>query len=94
MRRIVLLSTLSPGRCFTLTEPQPDLDEDDEGERVTTAREIIVPEAAWKVNTVTAAEVQAENALGDDKTFALTTKVVELPRQGFDRLSARVRGER
>jgi len=94
VRRIVLLSTLTAGRCFTLTEPLSDSDEDDEGERVSTAREIIVPEAAWKVTGSAEGEVQAENALGEDRAFPPATKVVELPRQGFDRLAARVRGER
>lgn len=93
MRRIVLLSSLTSGRCFTLSEPPSDLDEDLDAERVTTAREIITPEAAWRVVGVGAA-IEAENALGDSREFAPTTKVVELPRQGFDRLAARVRGER
>ncbi|MFO0744272.1 MAG: hypothetical protein U1F43_01170 [Myxococcota bacterium] len=38
--------------------------------------------------------IEAENALGDVQTFTPATKVVELPRQGYDRLAARVRGER
>jgi len=94
VRRIVLLSTLTAGRCFTLTEPPSDRDEDDDAERVTAGREIIVPEAAWRVNGAADGQVQAENALGEDGTFPATTKVVELPRQGFDRLVARVRGAR
>lgn len=94
MRRIVLLSTLTAGRCFTLTDPPSDLDEDDDGERVKTGREIVVPEAAWKVTGSADGEVQAENALGEERSFPVATKVVELPRQGFDRLAARVRGTR
>lgn len=93
MRRIVPLSSLSNGRCFTLTEPLSEADEDDAAERVATAREIVVPEAAWRVTNV-GADIEAENALGDTRNFPLTTKVVELPRQGYDRLAARVRGER
>ena len=94
MRRIVLLSTLTPGRCFTLAETPPDVDEDMENDRLTTAREIIVPEAAWRMVSVEADGIQAESALGDERTFPPTLKVVELPRQGYDRLAARVRGVR
>ena len=94
MRRIVLLSTLTPGRCFTLSEPMSIAEEDEGGERLSTAREVIVPESAWKIGDPTGGDIEAENALGDTRTFAPTTKVIELPRQGYDRLAARVRGER
>jgi len=93
VRRIVLLSTLTPGRCFALVEPPAELDEDDHGKRLVEGRSILTPEFAWRIVTVESAEAEAENALGDSRRFDLKTRVVELPRQGWDRLAARVRGE-
>ncbi len=94
MRRIVLLSSLTPGRCFTLLESPSEFDEDDRGDRLKSARSILTPEVAWKINQAAAPnEIEAENALGDVRKFETGTKVVELPRSGWDRLSARVRGE-
>ncbi len=93
VRRIVLLSTLTPGRCFTLAEPVADFDENEVGDRLLAARSILVPEAAWKYVQVIDGEVESENAMGDVRRFALGSKVSELPRQGWDRLSERVRGE-
>lgn len=93
MRRIVLLSTLTPGRCFTLVEPPSEFDEDERGERVTGGRSILTPEVAWKITSLSGAEAEAENALGESQRFETGTRVVELPRQGWDRLATRVRGE-
>lgn len=93
MRRIVLLSTLTPGRCFTLVEPPSEFDEDDRGERIVGGRSILTPEVAWKIGEITDGEAEAENALGEVRRFEIATRVVELPRQGWDRLAARVRGE-
>ena len=93
MRRIVLLSTLTPGRCFTLVEPPAEFEEDDRAERVVGSRSILTPELAWKILTVAGGQVESENALGEAKSFETSTRVVELPRQGWDRLATRVRGE-
>jgi hypothetical protein len=93
VRRIVLLSTLTPGRCFTLVEPPVSYDEDDRGERVVGGRSILTPEVAWKIGVIEEVEVEAENALGEVRRFDKGSRVVELPRQGWDRLAARVRGE-
>lgn len=93
MRRIVLLSTLTPGRCFTLVDPPADFDEDDRGERVVGGRSILTPEVAWKIGAIEEQEVEAENALGETRRFDKGAHVVELPRQGWDRLASRVRGE-
>ncbi len=93
MRRIVLLSSLTPGRCFTLVEPVADFDENEPGDRLSASRSILTPESAWRYNAVQDGEVECENALGDLRRFALSSKVSELPRQGWDRLSERVRGE-
>ena len=93
MRRIVLLSTLTPGRCFTLVEPPSEFEEDDRGERVVGGRSILTPEVAWKISSIEGTEAEAENALGEVRRFELAARVVELPRQGWDRLATRVRGE-
>ncbi len=93
MRRIVLLSTLTPGRCFTLVEPPSEFDEDDRGERVVGGRSILTPEVAWKVVSLEGDKCEAENALGEAGQFDPGTRVVELPRQGWDRLATRVRGQ-
>lgn len=93
MRRIVLLSALTPGRCFTLVEPPSEFDEDDRGERVVGGRSILTPEVAWKIGVIEGNECEAENAIGETRRFELSTRVVELPRQGWDRLATRVRGE-
>ncbi|MBL8787898.1 MAG: hypothetical protein JNJ59_23580 [Deltaproteobacteria bacterium] len=92
MRRIVLLSSLSPGRCFTLVEPPAEFDEDDRAERVTGAQSILTPEVAWKINAIEGSDFDAESAIGETQHFVGSTRVVELPRQGWDRLAARVRG--
>jgi hypothetical protein len=77
-----------------LLESPSEFDEDDRGDRLTSARSILTPEVAWKINQATApSEIEAENAMGDVRKFETATKVVELPRSGWDRLSARVRGE-
>ncbi len=93
MRRIVLLSSLTPGRCFTLVEPPSEFEEDEHAERVVGGRSILTPEVAWKILTIGADTAECENALGESGNFETPTKVVELPRQGWDRLAARVRGE-
>lgn len=93
MRRIVLLSTLTPGRCFTLVEPPSEFEEDEAAERVTAGRSILTPEVAWKILTIQGTQAETENALGETKSFETNQKVVELPRQGWDRLATRVRGE-
>lgn len=93
MRRIVLLSSLTPGRCFTLTEPITEFDEDEPGDRLAASRGVLGPEAVWKYLQLVEGEIEAENALGEVSRFAGSKKVSELPRQGFDRLAERVRNE-
>lgn len=93
MRRIVLLSTLTPGRCFTLVEPPSQFEEDDQAKRVVAGQSILTPDAAWKILSIQGAQFESENALGEAKTFEANLRVVELPRQGWDRLATRVRGE-
>jgi hypothetical protein len=87
MRRKVLLSSLGVGRCFTL-EVSPGGSEE-KGSEVKRTTPILPPEAAWKVTGDEDGQVVAESATGQRKTFAPNTKVVEVPRQGFDSLLGR-----
>jgi hypothetical protein len=88
----VLLSSLTPGRCFTFDAPQAPFDEERPSEKLTAARSILSPEVAWKVLASVGEEVEAENARGDVQRFSGHLKVTELPRQGWDRLASRTRG--
>lgn len=94
MSRPVLLSSLSPGRCFTLANPPETLEEAEGAKRLQTGRSILAPEAVWKLVVGDgAAGVDAQNARGEANGFDPTTLVVEVPRQGFDRLVQRVQTE-
>lgn len=87
MRRKVLLSSLTVGKCFT-TVP---IDEKEVVETPTgakTATSVVAPEHAWRVTEVDA-QVKAQSARGEARSFDPATKVVEIPRQGFDTLAAR-----
>lgn len=92
MRRVVLLSSLTVGRCFTVAESPAEFEEDERGLGLGAMRTIVVPEEAWRVNQTIGEEVEVENALADIKRFPLKMKVTEIPRQGWDRLVQRFRG--
>lgn len=87
MTREVHLSSLTVGRCFRLPKP-PSVAEGATPGAVITARSVMAPEHVWKVCEA-GFEVIAENAAGKRKGFPATTKVVELPREGFERLASR-----
>ncbi|MCO5170480.1 MAG: hypothetical protein M9894_29440 [Planctomycetes bacterium] len=86
MRRPVLLSSLTVGRCFTLDVP-PGGSEEPSGTEVKKATPILAPDRAWKVTAEEDGQVVAESAAGERRTFAPDTKVVEVPRQGWDQLA-------
>lgn len=89
MRRPVLVSSLSVGRCFAVDVP-PGGSEEPSAAEVKRTSSILAPEAAWKVvGQEDGDQVVAENAVGERRTFAPTTKVVEVARQGYDQLVAR-----
>lgn len=92
MAKDYLLSTLTVGRCFTLapsTDPAPG---EPSAEVMSTARSVMTPETVWKVTgAVEGGEVEVVNAKGEAKTLPGKTRVLEQPRQGFDRLVERVR---
>lgn len=90
MRRIVLLSSLTVGRCFTVAEQPADYEEDERAAGLATMRSVIAPEEAWRVSEVGAEEIVAENALQEEQRFAPKLKVSEIPRQGWERLVERI----
>ena len=87
MRRTVYLSSLTVGRCFTL--PVDPIPTEETPATLTKSESILPPDAAWKVTAADDAELTAHSASGEDKTFAADTKVVEIPRQGYERLVSR-----
>lgn|GEM_PF-1171467 len=91
MRRIVPLSSLTAGRCFTHAETPKVPDEDDKAKRFQTGISILQADVVWKVGAADEAGVSCESALGETTVLAPDTKVVEVPRQGFDRLVQRAR---
>ena len=87
MRREVLLSGLTTGRCFTLPPREPTLDE--KPKSVGRSDPILAPAEAWRVTSDEDESVNAVNALGETRAFPRDQKVFEIPRQGFDKLAER-----
>lgn len=107
MARVVLLSSLSTGRCFTLAptegDPAAGAGTQEGGAApagqggVRQGKTILGPDAVWKVlgpasGEGAAATVEAESAAGERRSFPAVAHVVEQPRQGYDRLVERARG--
>ncbi|MGE0711780.1 MAG: hypothetical protein AB7N76_30470 [Planctomycetota bacterium] len=86
MKRKVLLSSLTVGRCFTLVKEPGGSTEERGAEGATRTGTILAAGDAWRV-VEAGDEVACENAAGEAKAFALDTEVVEIPRQGFDKLA-------
>lgn len=87
MKKKVLLSSLTVGKCFT-TVPLDEQEVEETPRSARTTTPILAPEHAWRVLEV-GAEVQARSAKGETKAFPPATKVVEIPRQGWDKLAQR-----
>ncbi len=87
MAREVYVSSLSVGRCFRLPKPHNGA-ESSSSSPVVSARSVLAPEHVWKV-CEGGEEVVADNAAGTRRSFAAKTMVVELPREGFERLLSR-----
>ena len=85
----VQLNSLSVGRCFTLPrEPGPAPEERPaDGARIATP--VLSAADAWRVTDLGEQGVSCASADGQDRTFPSETEVVEIPRQGFDKLAAR-----
>lgn len=97
MNRSVFLSSLTVGRCFKVVKlPQEDGDEgasaNTSSNKMNQGMMMMTPDGAWKVTGTTDAGVTAESAAGTTETFPAEAVVVEIPRQGFDRLVQRGRG--
>ncbi|MEL6180778.1 MAG: hypothetical protein AAFS10_17585 [Myxococcota bacterium] len=90
MRRDILLSSLTIGRCFTIS-PNAKRDDDDDmaGGSFRIGKAIISPSMAWKISATTDEGVVAENVGGESMTFASDTLVVEISREGFERMASR-----
>lgn len=93
MKRAVHVASLTPGRCFTLKPSEDVHEEGDQAERLTTSQSILAPEAVWKVLGAEAGGVRAESATKEVRVFTEKTLVIELPRQGWDRLAQRAASE-
>ncbi|MEO1270733.1 MAG: hypothetical protein AAFX99_21825, partial [Myxococcota bacterium] len=50
---------------------------------------VIIPSMAWKISATTDEGVVAENVGGESMTFASDTLVVEISREGFERMASR-----
>jgi len=93
VRRVTPLSTLTAGRCFTIAETPPGFEDDGDGRRYRRGLSILQADMVWKVRGTEGDRVSAENARGEVEELPPTTAVVEVPRQGYDRLVARFRAE-
>ena len=89
MRRKVLLSSLSVGRCFTRAIEPGGSTEESGSTEARRSDPILNPENAWKLTAETDGGFEAQNAQGETKAFAGDLEVVEIPRQGFDKLAER-----
>lgn len=89
MRRKVHVSSLSVGRCFTISpEDAEPVETTESAEAATVSRSVMNADNAWKV-TAGGDPVSATNARGESREFAANTLVSEIPRQGFDRMAER-----
>lgn len=91
MGREIYVSSLTVGRCFTFT-PDPT-DDETEGPSdpmdVQIRRTVLSPSHVWKITAASGDGVDATSASGQTRSFDAKTLVVEIPRQGFDKLAAR-----
>jgi len=85
MRRKVQLSSLSVGRCFTLVvEPGASYEESSAGAK--RSGSILSPDQAWRIADIQDDGVHAVNAIGQEETFPGDREVVEIAREGYDKL--------
>ncbi|RMG06507.1 MAG: hypothetical protein D6731_25660 [Planctomycetota bacterium] len=86
MRRKVLLSSLTVGRCFTQAL-EPGARAEDTAGGLRRSAPILSPENAWKVLSVEEEGILARSADGTERRFAGNEEVVEIPREGYDKLA-------
>ena len=83
----VLLNSLSVGRCFTLpVEPGPADQQASAGDPLRVAKSVLAAKDAWKIVSLDE-EASCLSARGETRAFPLEERVVEIPRQGYDRLA-------
>ncbi len=90
MRRPTYLQTLTVGRCFTEAVDPSSLDEEERAERFRAGQPLMAPPYVWKV--VGAADsdtVTCQSAASEERAFPSNTMVIEVPREGFERLLQR-----
>ncbi|MBL4848317.1 MAG: hypothetical protein JKY65_22590 [Planctomycetes bacterium] len=85
----VQLNSLSVGRCFTLPrEPGPAPEERPaDGARIATP--VLSAADAWRITDLGDEAAACASADGQERSFPAGTEVVEISRQGFDKLAAR-----
>lgn len=93
MRRTIYVSSLTAGRCFSYAEPPTQFDDANPNEKVTAARSILTADQVFKYLGPVEGGIEVESARGERSVLAENTKVVEQPRQGWDRLVERLRTE-
>lgn len=99
MARKIYLSSLTAGRCFTVVASDPpvstsegDKEEGTHSQSLRQGRSMMDPSMAWRVLGVAGEEINAESAAGDQAAFPGKQLVIEVPRQGYDRLVERMKG--
>lgn len=93
MKRKITIDTLTPGRCFAAVPESPAPSEGD-AKAFSYGKAILSPEFVWRViGPGDDGTVEAENARGVREHHAANSLVVEVPRQGYERLVSRVREE-
>lgn len=85
---VVLLESLGVGRCFTLPV-EPGAPAQGGPGQLRTATPILAPDQAWKVAGEAEGGRACESASGLQRTFPAGERVVEIPRQGWDKLRER-----
>ena len=94
MRRRVPLLSLTVGRCFTLPptgDGAPSAEAD--GPKSVQVRSLLGFDQAWKVTGEDEGAILAEDATGDEAAFDPHEMVVEVPREGYERLVQRAAEE-
>lgn len=87
---VVRLESLGVGRCFTLpVEPGASAPAQGGAGQLRTATPLLAPDQAWKVAGEAEGGLACESASGLVRTFAGEERVVEIPRQGWEKLRER-----
>ena len=87
MKQKVYVSSLTVGRCFTVAPEGDDGFESSGATASKQVRTIMSADKVWKVTGVADDEVQAVNAAGAQDSFGAKLLVLEVSREGFDRLA-------